>query len=257
MDPQTGSSIAADVSPIAVLLSEEGLDFDHSSVVTVEETTRFQLNFSHTNFEHLSASGRYNRSSKSLNLQLDYVYRSTDQTQVPPVSRSFEVQVRLSVSEVRSRAFSPFIEKEDILAMVRRFLGDLANVASQEGASLGGVEFNQEDINEIYMLDNGRLARSLENLIHLLMLFARLKEILDGDREGEILAPVRGESDRVQVTEGIENITSLKISVREILGKTDPGPENGAEAALASNKELPGGDFAQPEGPSPVPATLS
>ncbi len=50
---------------------------------------------------------------------------------------------------------------------------------------------------------------------------------------------------------------AANISIREIPGKTEPGPESDAEAVSVSAGELLWGTFPQPEGFSPARATLS
>lgn len=251
------AAIEAEVSPIAVLLSEEGLDFNRSTVSSSVEHLSFNLTFSNKQTEKLTAQGRFDRITRDLDLQLQYTFNGVDTNSHPPVKKSFTVQIRISMTEVRSKAFSPFVKKEDILSMVRRVLGELQAVAGRSGATFTGATFKLEDLEALYKVDNGKLARALEELINLIMLMARLKELNDGDKPDVVLRPGRNEVSGAKVTEEYEKISSLQISVQEIPGTPDPEPETNAEAQKATAEELPGGTFLQPEGISPVPAALS
>jgi len=187
-------AIEASVSALAVLLAEEGLEFNRSSVSSTAEHLKFKLYFAHQESEKLMTDGNYSRSSRTPDLNLQYVYRATDNDSHPPARRSFEVQIHLTASEVRSKTFSPFTAKENIMSPVHRLLGDLQALAQGVDVSLGRVELRQEDLAELYTQDRGRLARSLENLIQLIMLMARLKEILEGDQPDLAPEPAREET---------------------------------------------------------------
>jgi len=254
---RSDAAIEAEVSPIAVLLSEEGLEFNRSTVSSSVEHLSFNLTFSNKQSEKLTAQGRFDRITRELDLQLQYTFHGVDKNSHPPVKKSFTVQLRISMTEVRSKAFSPFVKKEDILSMVRRVLGELQAVAGRGGATFTGATFKSEDLAALYNVDNGKLARALEELIHLIMLMARLKELIDSDNADVVLRPDYNEVSGAEVTEDREKISSLQISVQEIPGTPDPEPETNAEAQTATADELPGGAFLQPEGISPVPAALS
>lgn len=256
---RSDAAIEAEVSPIAVLLSEEGLEFNRSTVSSSVEHLSFNLTFSNKQSEKLTAQGRFDRITRDLDLQLQYTFHGVDKNSRPPVRKSFTVQIRISMTEVRNKAFSPFVKKEDILSMVRRVLGELQAVTGRAGATFTGATFKSKDLEALYNVDNGKLARALEELIHLIMLMARLKELNDSDNADVVLRPGYNEVSvsGAEVTEDREKISSLQISVQEIPGTPDPEPETNAEAQTATADELPGGAFLQPEGISPVPAALS
>ena len=255
--PNRNGAIEAEMSPIAVLLSEEGMDFERSMVRSTSEQMHFDMTFTRKETEQLSAAGYLNRSSRTLDLNLDYSYQTEDRTQQPPVVRSFHVQIRISVAEVRSKVIAPFVKKEDILSMVRRFLTNLQAMANHSRVTLSGTALSEEDLRELAQIDNGRLARSLENLIELVVLMARLTELLEGNRPDVVLQADRSESKGVAVTSEHQRFQSLEISVREIPGKADPDPEKNADSNPVSGEELPTDPVPQPEEINPKQAVLS
>ncbi len=254
--PNPDAAIEAEMSPIALLLSEEGLDFERSMVRSSSEQMHFDLTFTRKDTEQLSATGYLNRSSRTLDLKLDYSYQTEDRTRQPPVVRSFNLQIRLSVSEVRSKVYAPFVQKEDILAMVRRLLTNLHSLTQTGRVSPAGAVLGEADLLELAHMDHGRTARTLENLIDLVVLMARLKELLEGDRPDVVLIADHSAGKRGTVTSEYQRFQFLEISIREIPGKVDPESEVKAESNAVSAEELPTDPVPQPDEISPTPAAL-
>jgi len=250
------AAIETEMSPIAVLLSEEGMDFERSIVRSSSEQMHFDLTFTRKDTEQLTASGYLNRSSRTLDLKLDYSFQSEDRTQQPPAVRSFQVQIRLSVSEVRSKVFAPFVKKEDILSMVRQFLTNLHSLTNTGRFSPTGSVLSADDLLELAHVDHGRQARNLENLIDLVVLLARLKELLEGDRPDVVLQADRNESKGPAVSLEHQRFQSLEISIREIPDNVDPDSDTNAESNAVSAEELPTDPVPQSEEISPTPAAL-
>ena len=236
-------AVSADLSPLAVLLPEEGLDFSTSSVETLSASMDFNLEFNSSAVEHLSASGYYSEETESLNLSWHFTFQKEVSVGGRTELHTFEAHLQVNVSHVSRITVTPFSRKEDILSLVRRLLKDIQEIAADDDLILGGVVLDFKDFREIFALDNGKLAHNLLALIELTVMLARLKQMLEGsNKDVVILTPKREETSGLTVTEVGMRVESFQLEIRDVT----------AELSTTGAGELPDstmpGNVAIPEG---------
>ncbi len=240
------ANVSAELTPAAVRLSEENLDFAHSSVTATSTDLEFNLEFTSSSLERLSATGYYAEESQSLSLSLRYTFQREVTIQGRTQVRTFEASLDIQVSRLQQTAASPFTRKEDIMALVRRLLNDIGRVTANDGELLGGVVIDRDDLLDLVAIDSGRLANKLEALIQLTVMLARLKQLLDDETaEVVILNPQREETRGVEVVKFEERLESFQLVIRDI---TAEGvlPEDGS--LLESTPEQAGAGEGSPAG---------
>ena len=248
-------AVSADLSPWAVLLSEEGLDFSASSVETLSGSMDFNLEFASSSVDRLSVSGYYSEETESLNLSWHLTFQKEVTVEGHTELRTLEANLQVSVSQVDRKTVTPYVRQEDIMSLVRRLIRDIEETAADENKILGGVVLDYKDIRDLFALDNGKLAHDLMALIELTVVLARLRRKLEGDEEVVVLAPEREESRGVTVTETSMRMESFHLEVREVAtasaavepgeppAATIPGDEAGLEPAA------PTAEVAAPDSP--------
>ena len=230
--------VSADLSPWAILLSEEGLDFSTSTAEMTEVSTSFSLDFTTSSVERLSVAGYYSVESATLNLSWHLTFQKEVQIGDHTELRTFEADLSVSISQVDTRSVIPFVHKEDIMSLLRRLLDDIQEIAADDNKVLGGVVLDYEDFRELFALDDGKLAHNLMALINLTILLARLRQLLDGSEEMVILHPKREKTEGIEVAESSIRIENVQLEIREITVADSPAGES-AESELAEDATAP------------------
>ena len=239
-------AVSTDLSPWAVLLSEEGLDFSASSVETLSGNMDFNLEFTSGSVERLSVSGYYSEETETLELLWHFIFQKEVTVEGHTELRTFEAELQVSVSQVDRKTVTPYVRQEDILSLVRRLIRDIEETVADENKILGGVVLDYKDFRELFALDNGQLVHDLMALIELTVVLARLRQKLEGDEEVVVLAPEREESRGVTVTETSMSMESFHLEVRGVTT-----PTTAAEAGELPAFMIPGDE----EGPEPAAPT--
>ena len=236
--------ISADISPIALLLSEEGLDFESSSIARDSSTTYFNLEFSSHSMERVSASGYYSEETRSLDITWRVTFQREVEVDGSTQQRTYEAEIRVHLSKAETTDVSAYVQKEDILSLVRRLLQNLNEIIADEDKALGGVVLDFADIQELFAIDDGRLVHDLMALIELTIMLSRLRHMLEGDEEVVFLAPEREETRGVIVHEVESVVESFRLEIRDVTAElstsavgTEPADmppvETGQEARTA------------------------
>ncbi|UCD37319.1 MAG: hypothetical protein JSW54_10860 [Fidelibacterota bacterium] len=208
--------VATDLSPLAVKLSEEGLDFSSSVVDALSARMDFNLEFTSGSIERLSASGYYSEETQSLSVSWHLIYQKEVTTAGGKELRTFEADLQVSASQVSRMEVSAYVHKEDIMSLVRRLLEDLHEIITDEDKALGGVILEYADFRELFALDHGKLAHDVMALINLTIMLARLKQVLDGDEEVVVLKPKRVETRGLAITKTDMRVESFKLEIRDV-----------------------------------------
>lgn len=248
-------AVSADLSPWAVLLSEEGLDFSASSVETLSGSMDFNLEFTSSSVKRLSVSGYYSEATKSLNLSWHFTFQKEVTVDGHTELRTIEAHLQVSVSHVNRKTVTPYVRQEDIMSLVRRLLRDIEKTAADDNKVLGGVILDYKDFRELFALDNGKLAHDLMALIELTVILARLRQRLEGDEEVVVLTPERKETRGVSVTETGMRMESFHLEVREVTTASAAVEVGEPPASTASGNETglelaaPTGEVVAPDSP--------
>lgn len=238
--------MSADLSPWAVLLSEEGLDFSASSVVTQSESMDFTLEFTSSSVERLSVSGYYSEETESLNLSWRFTFQQEVSVEGRTELRTFEADIQVNISQVNRKTVTPYVRKEDIMSLLRRLFRDIEKIAADENKTLGGVVLDYKDFREIFALDNGKLAHDLMALIELTVILARLRQMLDSKKEVVVLAPEREETRGVTVTETSMRMESFHLEIRDITSTLSAADNAGEIPAATTIGDMAGLEPATP-----------
>jgi hypothetical protein len=246
--PEKVQDISADISPIALLLSEEGLDFESSSIDRDSAATHFNLEFTSHSMERVTASGYYSEETKSLDITWHVTYQREVEVDGSTQQRTYEAEIRVHLSKVETVDVSTYVQKEDILSLVRRLLQGLNEIIADEDKVLGGVVLNFADIQELFAIDDGRLAHDLMALIELTIMLSRLRHMLEGDEDVVFLAPERGETRGVNVHEVESVVESFQLEIRDVTA------ELSTTAVESDSAEMPSGETGQEVRTAPDPA---
>lgn len=236
-----GGDVSADLSPWAVFLSEEGLDFSTSSVQALELGMDFNLEFTSSSVERLSVSGYYSEETESLNLSWRFTFQQEVSVEGRTELRTFGADIQVNISQVNSKNVTTYARKEDIMSLLRRLFRDIEKIAADENKTLGSVVLDYKDFREIFALDNGKLAHDLMALIELTVILARLRQMLDSKKEVVVLAPEREETRGVTVTETSMRIESFHLEIRDVtstLSAADNAGEIPASTTIGDTADL-------------------
>ena len=221
-------NVSADLTPAAVRLSEENLDFARSSVTTTSTELEFKLEFTSSSLERLSAEGYYAEASQSLSLALRYTFEREITIEARTQVRTFEASLDIQVSRLQYSAASALTRKKDIIALVRRLLNDISRVAANDDKGLGDVVIDRDDFLDIAAVDSGRLANKLEALIQLTVMLAHLKQLLADEAAVVVILDAQPkESGGLTVVEFEERLEIFHLAIRDITADSAP-PEDGS-----------------------------
>ncbi len=220
----TEPSVSADIAPRALLLSEEGLDFDRSRAFGDKAEVYFDLHFKSSHAESLNANGYYSEETRALEINWKFSFERQQEVDGVITTSHYEADLSISITKVQSRAVSPFVEKEDIISLVKQLLSDVRGVVGSEKKSSGIYTLSNDELLALLLKDDGRLAKKVEALIQLTVMLARLKQHTAGDQEFVIAAPRgTGISDVPVTDEGVViKQVSLSISHSVESGKSLP-----------------------------------
>ncbi|UCH10612.1 MAG: hypothetical protein JSU61_01580, partial [Fidelibacterota bacterium] len=154
----------------------------------------FNLEFSSSSVERLSASGYYLEESETMHVAWQVRYQREEIVDGRAELRTYEADLRVNVTQVSRTTVSSYVQKEDIMSLVRSLMEDIHEIAADDSKALGAVVLDYSDFREIFAIDNGRLAHDLMALIELTIMLARLRQMLEGDMEVAVLAPQREET---------------------------------------------------------------
>ncbi len=224
--------VSVDLSPTAVLLSEEGLDFSTSSVEALSLGMDFRLEFTSGSVEKLTASGSYSEETRSLHMSWHFTFQKEVAVEGGTELRTFEADLQVSISQVDRKTVTRFSHKEDIIALVRRLMEDIQEIAADDKRILGGVVLDYHDFRELFALDHGKMARDLLALIELTITLARLKQMLgEQPKEAVILRPERRETEGMTVSEESMTVEHFRLQIRHVTVELS---REGAEEPSAS-----------------------
>lgn len=240
---QLTDEVTAELSPLPNYLYRQGLDFSRSRVSSSEGSVEFDLHYSVSSSEQLTARGYYAEQSQTLELSFSFTFQQEVSGEAGVEVRRFEGQLQLTLNQVERRSITPYVDQEDILTFLRSLLQEISELAADGTRSLGGVVLAQEDFLEMVKLDNGRLVTKLMALIQMTVTQAQMKRLLDGGGDLTILAPQREKTAGTTAYSYSEQVRQFSLTIREITAATEPESGNAkpttAERAVTSGQETP------------------
>ena len=212
------------VSDVSRLLSRSGLDVERSFVKRTGEAVDFQLVYSTSQLESLSASGYFAQERKECHLSLRYVFHQDIVVNGHTERRVFEMELSFTATRVQSLRVSPFEEKEDILQLVQRLILDMMDIIQDDDTKLAGVIFDFEDVQDIARIEDGRLLQKLEALIRLVIVHTHILESMDGknDEEAVVLHPKRIKAVGVKEEKQEVAFSSFHMEIRQLEHLSSP-----------------------------------
>lgn len=226
----TEPSVSADIAPRALLLSEEGLDFDRSRAFGDKAEVYFDLHFRSTHAETLTANGYYSEETQSLEINWNFAFERLQVSDGVIKTSHYEADLSISISKLQSRAVSPFVEKDDIISLVRQLLSDVREVVGKEDRRGDKYTLTNDDLLALLLKDNGRLAKKVEALIQLTVMLARLKQQAAGDQEFVIATPSGTALSDITATEKSAVVKQISFSISHISQSVEGSPPSGRSA---------------------------
>lgn len=251
---QLTEDVTAELSPLPNYLYRQGLDFNRSRVSSSEGSVEFELHYSVSSTEQLTARGYYAEQTQTLELSFAFKFQQEVSGEDGVEVRTFEGQLLLTLIKVERRSITPYVDQDDILTFLRHLLQEIAELAANDERRSGEVVLTQEDFLKMVKLDNGRLVTKLMALIQMTITQAQMKRLLDGGGNLTPLAPQRKESAGVTAYSYSEQVRQFSLIIREITTKnatyepaasaaSRPESENvtpaTAEPVAASSQETP------------------
>lgn len=226
----TEPSVSADIAPRALLLSEEGLDFDRSRAFGDKAEVYFDLHFRSTHAETLTANGYYSEETRSLEINWKFAFERQQEVDGVITTRHYKADLSISITKIQSRVVSPFVEKDDIISLVRQLLRDVRGVVGEEDRSGGKYTLTNDELLALLMKDDGRLAKKVEALIQLTVMLARLKQQAAGDQVFVIATPKGTAISDMTVTDESAVVKQISFSISHISQSGEGSPPSGPSA---------------------------
>lgn len=246
---QLTEDVTAELSPLPNYLYRQGLDFNRSRVSSSEGSVEFELHYSVSSTEQLTARGYYAEQTQTLELSFAFKFQQEVSGEDGVEVRTFEGQLLLTLIKVERRSITPYVDQDDILTFLRHLLQEIAELAANDERRSGEVVLTQEDFLKMVKLDNGRLVTKLMALIQMTITQAQMKRLLDGGGNLTPLAPQRKESAGVTAYSYSEQVRQFSLTIREITTK------NAANEPAASAASRPESENVTPATAEPVAAS--
>ena len=223
-------------------LSRTGLDADRSFIIQTESRIDFQLVYVRSEFQTATASGWYETERNKMRASMSFEFQQILVTDEGMESRIFELKIEFTASEFKSTSIMSFEEKEDILDLVRRLIESLRDVVKDDEKILSGVIFDFDDYRDVANVDEGRLLKTLESLVRMIILHTRFLTAIKGEKDMEsvILHPERRSTARVVIKEEKLKGMNFNITVREfipaqnVITAKDKSPSHIADKSFSS-----------------------
>ena len=221
--PQSRSDFNQDVfclSPLAASVAAGGLDTTCSYVRQAELNTQleFSLAFASRHVSQLRAEGIYMTDRQEMRLSLSFTFERQLVVDGRTQRSTYQVQLDLCASNVRTMSLEAFEEKEDIGQLVRRLVDDIIETACKENTRLSGVIIDHQDLLELASRDRGRILEALITLIQTVIDYTHTFKTM---REGRaiqdvILTPQRQKISGIKVHQEAIHLTDFSLTLSQL-----------------------------------------
>ncbi|MDI9570913.1 MAG: hypothetical protein QM278_09380 [Pseudomonadota bacterium] len=158
-------------------LLASGIDLSNSSFAESARALSFDLRYRSESLRQLSLQGYYDYRSENLSVDISFISALTfrDLRSGEERHELFRFNLHLEADYSLTRAGSRSVEKEDILRFARKLIMKIAKLHA-EGKEIDGLRLDQEDLQELAQVDDGKLLEKIMALIEMIKIAARMKQ---------------------------------------------------------------------------------
>lgn len=179
------SILQTDISDLAKIFYESGIDPKTSWVSKSFQRLNFSFNFLNEKTEKLTADGFYSEEKKALNISFQYSFESIEERDGKMFRRKYQIDFGMNLSDVKKESLTGSIKKEDLLEYIKRVVERIFEVADDEEISIGKLLFEKEDIAEIEGMEDKKTREAIINLLSTAIAVAKLKEFYNDRKDSK------------------------------------------------------------------------
>jgi hypothetical protein len=157
-------------------LRDSGVDLEGSSFIEERQLLSFNLHFQDEQVGNFTSTGYYDLRSQLL--QVDFSFQSSlivkDAATGEERQELFQFDFHLEASRTQAAWGNQRVEKEDILQFARKIFAKILKLHS-EGKEIDGLVLDSEDLKDLGSVDDGRLLKSIMQIIQILRNLDRLR----------------------------------------------------------------------------------
>ncbi|MDD5529308.1 MAG: hypothetical protein PHX21_04685 [bacterium] len=221
------------ISPALKYLLSQGVNINESEASILNSITNFHLIFEAKNKEQLTADGYFSEKTKSMDLSFTYTFQQEISNNGVKEMHTFQADFSLKLQNIDNKSIKPFEKKEDIMDFVRRLVKEIMEIAKDKDKLLGGVIFDQEDLEELSKIENGKLMQKIQELIATIIIVARMQAMMEQNKDQELvlLQTKREKTSSIDISIEKSNISDFSLTIKDITDKSGLTEESSTEAA--------------------------
>jgi len=227
------------ISPALKYLLSQGVNVNESEASILNSITNFNLIFEAKNKEQLTADGYFSEKSRSMDLSFTYTFQRELINNGVKEMHTFQADFSLKLQNIDNKSIKPFEKKEDIMDFVRRLVKEIMEIAKDKDKLLGGVIFDQEDLEELSKIENGKLMQQIQELIATIIIVAKMQAMMEQNKDQELvlLQPQREKTSGIDINIEKNNISDFSLSIKDITDKSALTEGNSTEVAPTETTE--------------------
>jgi hypothetical protein len=221
------------ISPTLKYLLSQGVNISDSEASILNSITNFHLIFEAKDKEQLTADGYFSEKTRSMDLSFTYTFQQEIMNNGVKEMHTFQADFSLKLQNIDNKSIKPFEKKEDIMDFVRRLVKEIMEIAKDKDKLLGGVIFDQEDLEELSKIENGKLMQKIQELIATIIIVARMQAMIEQNKDQELvlLNPKREKTSGIDINIDKSNISDFSLSIKDITDKSGLMAEDSTEVA--------------------------
>ncbi len=216
------------ISSLSQFFSSQGMDVSNSTSSTSDSTMDFHLIFESESTERLTADGYFSEKTRKLEISFAYQFQQEIFNNGIKELHTFEANFSLKIENMEKVSITPFEKKEDIMDFAIKLIRKIIGVIGDDEKLLAGVIFDQEDLEELGKIDDGKLLEMIQQLIQMAMFLAKMRQIIEENEEPEkvFLNPIREKISGIDIKKDYTNVTEFHFEIRDITQEIADKGEN-------------------------------
>ncbi len=223
-------AVVTKLNPAATYLSKQGMDFAKATV-TGDSELHFNMQFSAKATDTVTAQGRHSQQTGEFDIAMDFAFTASQRVKGASTTTTTEGRLHIDGFIKSSRAHVPAAPSENLISLLRRVIKDLGKLASSKGTADVERILTEQQLNELTKSQSTQAEQNLTSIVEILIMIAKLKQVLREDQQPAKLAPVeRGNTGEALATVASGQLTHFRLEIRDSLvsaadlhmpGKTD------------------------------------
>ena len=155
----------------------------------------FSLQFQSKRDEKISVYGFCNQHEETFFANILYSFQRIVLVNGSPQLKNYILSAKLNAHIFQEASVAPQKEKEDIISFLYRLVNDVFRITNDDSKMLEGINFQQEDLNELIGLDDSKVTRMCTALFDIVLGFAFAKKIkINNETEESVTLPLEEET---------------------------------------------------------------